>query len=257
MATTINARLIHKRGTEASIPTLKDGQIYLCTDTDKIFKGTSTGENKLIGDINSLIALKEKDLRTGIFVNEEIFSNNISVLRPYLNKWVTVQGTNINNAPHSGALWAEVLTGGDYGSGTSSRVFQIATCIFFNARKVYIRYLQDTTWSDWKYFATGQLKVLELKNGWEKFDLEPTYSLTGNTLTINARIRNGVVTRDTLIAETGFYASGGQSSFYNCYTPTGQQIGSVAFTNDGRILIINEISANTDVCINFSVCVNS
>lgn len=60
MATTINARLIHKRGTEASIPTLKDGQIYLCTDSDKIFKGTSIGENKLVGDIKSLINLLDR-----------------------------------------------------------------------------------------------------------------------------------------------------------------------------------------------------
>ena len=54
MATTVNATLKHKRGTEASIPILKDGQIYLCSDTHKVYKGTSAGENILISDIASL-----------------------------------------------------------------------------------------------------------------------------------------------------------------------------------------------------------
>ena len=54
MAQTINVTLKHKRGTEASMPTLKEGQIYLCSDTHKVFKGTSSGENILISDIVAL-----------------------------------------------------------------------------------------------------------------------------------------------------------------------------------------------------------
>lgn len=54
MATTVNASIRHKRGTEASMPTLKDGQIYLCSDTHKVYKGTSTGENILICNISAL-----------------------------------------------------------------------------------------------------------------------------------------------------------------------------------------------------------
>ena len=54
MATTVNATLKHKRGTEASMPILKDGQIYLCSDTHKMYKGTSTGDNILISDIAQL-----------------------------------------------------------------------------------------------------------------------------------------------------------------------------------------------------------
>lgn len=60
MATTVNATLKHKRGTEASMPILKDGQIYLCSDTQKVYKGTSTGENILISDIASLNANAQK-----------------------------------------------------------------------------------------------------------------------------------------------------------------------------------------------------
>lgn len=62
MATKINARLRHKRGTEGSIPTLVDGQIYLCTDTHRIYKGTSTGENILISDINKLNTIYNDNL---------------------------------------------------------------------------------------------------------------------------------------------------------------------------------------------------
>lgn len=57
MSTTVNATLKHKRGTEESMPVLKDGQIYLCSDTHKVYKGTSTGENILICDIASLNAM--------------------------------------------------------------------------------------------------------------------------------------------------------------------------------------------------------
>lgn len=56
MATTVNATLKMKRGTEASMPTLKDGQLYLCSDTHKVYKGTSTGDNILISDIAQLNA---------------------------------------------------------------------------------------------------------------------------------------------------------------------------------------------------------
>lgn len=72
MATTVNATLKHKRGTEASMPTLKDGQIYLCSDTHKVYKGISTGENILISDIAQL---KEK-------VNKTDIVNNLTTTSP-------------------------------------------------------------------------------------------------------------------------------------------------------------------------------
>lgn len=54
MSTIINAKVRHKRGTEASIPSLLDGQIYLTTDFRKIYKGTSTG-NKILFDDTELV----------------------------------------------------------------------------------------------------------------------------------------------------------------------------------------------------------
>lgn len=58
MSTNISAKMRETRGTEASIPVLLDGQLYLCTDSDKIFKGTSSG-NKLISDVNAVASKAE------------------------------------------------------------------------------------------------------------------------------------------------------------------------------------------------------
>ncbi|MBS5983852.1 MAG: hypothetical protein KIC67_14705 [Clostridium butyricum] len=208
--------------------------------------------SQLNKNTNAIEILNKKDLRTNIHLTDAtIFSPTLTSSHECWNKWVSVEGNNMEYAPHPGALWGEVFTG-----GTSTRAFQIFISTFEHARKIYVRYKHDSNWSEFRYFGTGYIKELELKNGWVKFDLTPTYSLTGNTLTVNARIKSGVTSVNTLIAETGFYASGGQSSFFNCYTPTGQQLGTIAFTNDGRILIVNEFSSNADVCFNFSVSVN-
>lgn len=55
MSTLINAKVQHKRGTEASIPTLLDGQIYLPFDKKRIWKGTSGG-NVLISDYDMTLS---------------------------------------------------------------------------------------------------------------------------------------------------------------------------------------------------------
>lgn len=253
MATKINARLRHKRGTETSIPTLVDGQIYLCTDTHKIYKGTSTGENILIGDIVELEKLKTKDLRSAKhFTDNSIFSPTLGVSHECWNKWVSVEGNNMENAPHTGALWCEVFTG-----GTDTRAFQICVSVFSGTRKIYVRYKHDSAWSEFRFIATGFLKEMTLLNGWVKLDMTPTLSLNGNTLTVNARIKSGVTSANTLIAETGLFASSGGSTFHNCYTPTGQLLGTLVYTSEGTIKIFNELSSNADVCFNFSVSVNS
>lgn len=208
--------------------------------------------SQLNENANDIEILNKKDLRTNIHLTDAtIFSPTLTSSHECWNKWVSVEGNNMEYAPHPGALWGEVFTG-----GTNTRAFQIFISTFEHARKIYVRYKHDSNWSEFRYFGTGYIKELALNNGWEKYDLTPTYSLVGNTLTVNARIRNGVVTSDTLIAETGFYASGGQSSFYNCYTTNGQQLGTIAFTSDGRILIVSGLSSNVDVNFNFSVCVN-
>ena len=222
------------------------------------YAGYATNEDiekvnsQLNENANDIEILNKKDLRTNIHLTDAtIFSPTLTSSHECWNKWVSVEGNNMEYAPHPGALWGEVFTG-----GTNTRAFQIFISTFEHARKIYVRYKHDSNWSEFRYFGTGYIKELALNNGWEKYDLTPTYSLVGNTLTVNARIRNGVVTSDTLIAETGFYASGGQSSFYNCYTTNGQQLGTIAFTSDGRILIVSGLSSNVDVNFNFSVCVN-
>ena len=222
------------------------------------YAGYATNEDiekvnsQLNENANDIEILNKKDLRTNIHSTDAtIFSPTLTSSHECWNKWVSVEGVDMENAPHTGALWGEVFTG-----GTSTRAFQIFSSVFENTRKTYIRYMHDAKWSEFRSFATGYVKELELMNGWVKISLTPTYSLAGNILTVNARIRSGIVSQNTIIAETGLYASGGDSSFFNCYTPTGQQLGTIAFTREGSILIVNEISSNSDVCFNFSVSVN-
>lgn len=222
------------------------------TDKTSIVNAINENTSHLNENANDIAILNKKDLRTDKhFTDSSIFSPTLGVSHECWNKWVSVEGNNMDYAPHPNALWGEVFTG-----GTDTRAFQIFISVFDSARKIYVRYKHDSSWSEFRYFGTGYIKELSLKNGWEKYDLTPTYSLVGNTLTVNARIRSGVVSSDTLIAETGFYASGGQSSFFNCYTTNGQQLGTIAFTSDGRILIVSPLSSNADVNFNFSVCVN-
>lgn len=228
------------------------GTATMGTTANDITGAIAEHTSQLNENANDIAILNKKDLRTDKhFTDSSIFSPTLGVSHECWNKWVSVEGNNMDYAPHPNALWGEVFTG-----GTDTRAFQIFISVFDSARKIYVRYKHDSSWSEFRYFGTGYIKELSLKNGWEKYDLTPTYSLVGNTLTVNARIISGVVSSDTLIAETGFYASGGQSSFFNCYTTNGQQLGTIAFTSDGRILIVSPLSSNADVNFNFSVCVN-
>lgn len=251
-----NIQELNNLGSESIKTHINNTDIHVAasdkTKWDSYEQLISDNTSLLNENANAIEILNKKDLRTNIHLTDAtIFSPTLTSSHECWNKWVSVEGNNMEYAPHPGALWGEVFTG-----GTSTRAFQIFISVFDSARKIYVRYKHDSNWSEFRYFGTGYIKELELKNGWVKFDLTPTYSLTGNTLSVNARIKSGVTSANTLIAETGFYASGGQSSFYNCYTPTGQHLGTISFTNDGRILIVNEFSSNADVCFNFSVCVN-
>lgn len=53
MATIVNAKFKQKRGTEESMPTLLEGELYVCTDSKKLYVGTASG-NQLICDISKL-----------------------------------------------------------------------------------------------------------------------------------------------------------------------------------------------------------
>lgn len=81
MATTINARIKHKRGIESSMPSLKPGQLFLCTDTDKIYKGTESGRNVCVSDIkklNNLIQFENIKQSTDLIV-----ASNVQTIIPF------------------------------------------------------------------------------------------------------------------------------------------------------------------------------
>lgn len=251
-----NIQELNNLGSESIKTHINNTDIHVAasdkTKWDSYEQLISDNASHLNENANDIEILNKKDLRTNIHSTDAtIFSPTLTSSHECWNKWVSVEGVDMENAPHTGALWGEVFTG-----GTSTRAFQIFSSVFENTRKTYIRYMHDAKWSEFRSFATGYVKELELMNGWVKISLTPTYSLAGNILTVNARIRSGIVSQNTIIAETGLYASGGDSSFFNCYTPTGQQLGTIAFTREGSILIVNEISSNSDVCFNFSVSVN-
>ena len=94
--------------------------------------------------------LKKKDLRKGGNYTD-LFSPTLSTSHEAWNKWVVVQGSNINNAPKSGTQWYEVFTGGNK---SAPRAFQIAIACFSLDRGIYIRWLHDSTWSGWEAFMT-------------------------------------------------------------------------------------------------------
>lgn len=94
--------------------------------------------------------LKKKDLRYGGNYTD-LFSPTLSTSHEAWNKWVVVQGSNINNAPKSGIQWYEVFTGGNK---SAPRAFQIAIACFSSDRGIYIRWLHDSTWSGWEAFMT-------------------------------------------------------------------------------------------------------
>ena len=60
MATIVNAKFKQKRGTEASIPILLEGELYVCTDSKKVYVGTASG-NQLICDISQLNEMVNKN----------------------------------------------------------------------------------------------------------------------------------------------------------------------------------------------------
>lgn len=238
----------------ASVELKIDPTVILATkkDISNLDAKIEQNSSQLNQNANAIEILNKKDLRTNIHLTDAtIFSPTLTSSHECWNKWVSVEGNNMEYAPHPGALWGEVFTG-----GTSTRAFQIFISVFDSAKKIYVRYKHDSAWSEFRFIATGFLKEMTLLNGWVKLDMTPTLSLNGNTLTVNARIKSGVTSANTLIAETGLFASSGGSTFHNCYTPTGQLLGTLVYTSEGTIKIFNELSSNADVCFNFSVSVN-
>lgn len=69
-----------------------------------------------------------------------VFTNPVA----FLNRHVSISGTNLTGAPETGVVWYEVAT---FGMGT--RAYQIARGCYSHQRRSYTRYMHDGTWSAW------------------------------------------------------------------------------------------------------------
>ena len=89
MATIVNAKFKQKRGTEASIPVLLEGELYVCTDSNKLYVGTSSG-NQLISDISQL-----NDMANGSSVvtllKDITLTGKQKITTPFKFKYINIQ----------------------------------------------------------------------------------------------------------------------------------------------------------------------
>lgn len=104
--------------------------------------------------------------------------------------------------------------------------------------------------------AITKKQQLTLLNGWVSYDVVPYMVSVGNMLTVNMRIKSGVKTAGTKIAETGKTTTGNGSNFFTVTDVSGTKIGSVALTNTGVIEIVGTFDQNADVSINFTATIN-
>lgn len=221
------------------------------TNTENISKNNKSIEevnSHLNENANAIEILNKKDLRTAIhYTDGTLFSTSLNNTHDCWNKWVSVEGNNLENAPHTGVIWGEVFTGGD-----PARAFQIVISVFESTRKTYIRYLHDSKWSSFQYISTGELKTLTLLNGWTALDKDPTVTKSGNAVILNMRIRNGLFTEGSKIAETGYPVKGGNSIFNIFSMYDGSFNGSVYVDGNGSLICGSNIKSNNDTSINIS-----
>lgn len=221
------------------------------TNTENISKNNKSIEevnSHLNENANAIEILNKKDLRTAIhYTDGTLFSTSLNNTHDCWNKWVSVEGNNLENAPHTGVIWGEVFTGGD-----PARAFQIVISVFESTRKTYIRYLHDSKWSSFQYISTGELKTLTLLNGWTALDKDPTVTKSGNAVILNMRIRNGLFTEGSKIAETGYSVKGGNSIFNIFSMYDGSFNGSVYVDGNGSLICGSNIKSNNDTSINIS-----
>lgn len=126
--------------------------IYTCN----IYNTTMYTEWKCIcGTEDVSDELRSGDIYDTSATAAEVFSSSLKSTHPCWNKWVTVVGQNIAGAPHTGDIWAEIFTG-----GTTSRAFQQVFSCFNHSRSVWVRFMHDSTWSDWFEFHTSKTYTL-------------------------------------------------------------------------------------------------
>ncbi|WP_252237458.1 pyocin knob domain-containing protein [Clostridium sp. ZBS17] len=133
---------------------------------------------------------------------------------------------------------------------------QIAVSYGQFENNIYFRGAEGTKWLPWKELATTENTQLTLLNGWLPYDVQPMMAVCGKLMTINMRIKSGVYTSGTWIADTGKIPTGGGSYFFPVIEVDGTKVGSVAITNTGRIEIVGAFNHNADISINFTVSIN-
>lgn len=247
-----NIQELNNLGSESIKTHINNTDIHVAasdkTKWDSYEQLISDNTSHLNENANAIEILNKKDLRTAIhYTDGTLFSTSLNNTHDCWNKWVSVEGNNLENAPHTGVIWGEVFTGGD-----PARAFQIVISVFESTRKTYIRYLHDSKWSSFQYISTGELKTLTLLNGWTALDKDPTVTKSGNAVILNMRIRNGLFTEGSKIAETGYPVKGGNSIFNIFSMYDGSFNGSVYVDGNGSLICGSNIKSNNDTSINIS-----
>lgn len=125
----------------------------------------------------------EDGLRSGntYGANDGVFSTSLAYTHGCWNKWVTVVGSNIDNAPHAGDIWAEVFTG-----GVPNRGFQFVFSCFESERSVWVRFMHDNVWSGWDEFTTSKGGTLTGDLGFQGGRGRIYYDLTSENIVLEA-----------------------------------------------------------------------
>lgn len=173
MATIVNAKFKQKRGTEASIPVLLEGELYVCIDSNKLYVGTASG-NQLICDISKLNDIENNkldkskgvnncstteegfylDARQGKYLLEKI--NNIFSINTTTTEGANdlpvgisfVDGTNSNNVPESNFMFIITI------ARDENVKSQIAITVIGN---MYFRIKNAGSWNSWKRISATNI----------------------------------------------------------------------------------------------------
>lgn len=233
MATIVNAKFKQKRGTEASIPVLLEGELYICTDSNKLYVGSASG-NQLICDISQLNNKENKydggitDLNLALTHGKYTFGN--TAINGFKNWYGELEVIVNNGGTHNNDNW--IWQFAYYTDGT------IATRCKANA----------DNWTEWSLLSQSIKKELTLLNGWVKNDDDsPAYVVkNGNNITVLMHIKGGSLTNGTVICNIGYTSP--HYFNYPVYIWNGEQKGTVTLNKVGDINVTS-VSSNEDLFI--------
>jgi hypothetical protein len=152
MSTVINAKIKHKRGTENSIPLLLDGELYLCTDVVKVYKGTPSG-NVLLYDeskVSSKAELLTTPQKTTANINYYVDSTAgadtndgltvgtaFKTIAKAISKIPQIVNHNVTITIQSGTYNEDIVLSGFYGIGKINIVGASSTTNNYNVNSIY------------------------------------------------------------------------------------------------------------------------